>query len=159
MNDERLLPHRSSFCVHRSLRLAPLVLVHVVTDAEARAGGGVHLLRGVDCVLQLGDAVFHLRQLLFDLILELADFLLRHLKRGLIELPLLIAEDRHRSHPPNQNRRSDHSLKSTLTVVHDFTRTPSFIPAAKRERRMVCCAASLMPTGRFTPLMTLVSST
>src|SRR5207253_2311362 len=82
-----------------ALRLAALVVVHVVGDAEARAGGGVHLLGGVDRVLQLGDPILHLRQLLFDLVLEIADLLLRDLERRLVELALLIGDDRHRFTP------------------------------------------------------------
>src|ERR1043166_2906166 len=84
------------------LRLSTLVLVHVVGDAEARAGGGVHLLGGVDRVLELGDAVFDLGQLLFDLILQIADLLLRDLERRLVKLSLLIAEDRH-ALPPKKS--------------------------------------------------------
>src|SRR5438270_2952769 len=83
------------------LRFATLVLFHVVADAEARAGRGVHLLRGVDRVLELGDAVFDLGELLLDLILQIADLLLRHLKCGLVELSLLISENRH-SLPPKR---------------------------------------------------------
>src|SRR5438067_1689514 len=83
------------------LRFATLVLFHVVADAEARAGGRVHLLRGVDRVLELGDAVFDLGELLLDLILQIADLLLRHLKCGLVELSLLISENRH-SLPPKR---------------------------------------------------------
>src|ERR1043165_139830 len=82
-----------------ALRLATFFFVHVVGDAEAQAGGRVHLLRRVDRVLELGDAVLDLGQLLLDLILQIADLLLRDLKRGLVELALLIAEDRH-SLPP-----------------------------------------------------------
>src|SRR2546430_565937 len=40
-------------------------------------------------------------------------------------------------------RAGDYSLKSTRTLVHDFTRTPSFSPGEKDERRILCCAASL----------------
>src|SRR5438132_14404676 len=83
------------------LRFATLVIFHVVVDAEARAGGGVHLLRGVDRVLELGDAVFDLGELLLDLILQIADLLLRHLKCSLVELSLLISENRH-SLPPKR---------------------------------------------------------
>ena len=79
----------------KGLRFAAFVFLHVVLDAEARAGSRIHLLRCVDGVLQLGDAIFHLGELFFDLILEVADFLLGHLERGLVELSLLISQDRH----------------------------------------------------------------
>src|SRR5205085_1258659 len=77
------------------LRLAGFFIFHVVVDAEAGAGGGVHLLGGVDRVLQLGDPVLHLCQLFLDLVLQVADFLLRNLKRRLVKLALLIGDNWH----------------------------------------------------------------
>src|SRR5262245_27729066 len=81
----------------RRLALAALFIFQVIGHAEAGAGGGVHLLGGVDRVLQLRNAVLHLGQLFFDLILQIRDLLLRDLKRGLVELLLLIGDDRHSS--------------------------------------------------------------
>src|ERR1700694_2873985 len=85
-----LIPHPSS--------LSALVLFHVVRDAEPGAGRGVHVLGGVDRVLQLGDAVLDLGQFLFHLILEIADLLLGLVENSLVKFALLIAQDRHRWH-------------------------------------------------------------
>src|ERR1051325_178484 len=139
-----------------ALRLATLVFVHVVGDAEAGAGGGVHLLGRVDRVLKLGDAVLDLGQLLFDLILQIADLLLGDLKRGLVKLPLLIAEDRHSLLPKMRRSGADYSLKLMVTGIHDFTRTPSFVPAENPDRRTACTAASV---SRGSPRMTRTSCT
>src|ERR1051325_783840 len=79
----------------RRLCLSTFLGIHVVVDAEAVARCGVHLLRRVDRALQLGDAILHFRQLFFDLILQIVDLLLRHLKCGLVELSLLIGQNRH----------------------------------------------------------------
>src|ERR1019366_8940568 len=46
--------------------------------------------------------------------------------------------------PPSQWRTgSDYSLKSTRTVVHDFTRTPSLVPGVNVERLIESIAAEL----------------
>src|SRR4051794_468777 len=140
-----------------TLRLAAFFVVHVVVDAEAGAGGGVHLLGGVDRVLQLGDPVLHLGQLFLDLVLQVADLLLRNLKRRLVELALLIGDDWHLLSFDFVGAARDYSLKSTRTLVHDFTRTPSFSPAENVERRMDCWAASLRTAPG--PLTTRVSRT
>src|SRR5438105_7739558 len=85
-----LIPHPSS--------LASFFLFHVVGDAEAGAGGGVHLLGGVDGVLQFGDSFLDLGEFFFDLVLQIVDLLFRLLENPLVELTLLIAQDRHRWH-------------------------------------------------------------
>jgi hypothetical protein len=90
-----------AICARRSVRItnsgifAAVFVVHVVVDAEAVARCGVHLLRGVDRVLQLGDAILHLGQLFLDLVLQVADLLLRHLKRCFVKLALLVGQNRH----------------------------------------------------------------
>ena len=109
----------SSFILHHSSFAPSLFFFDVVGHSETRTGGGVHLFGGVDGVLQFGDSIFDLRQLFFDLFLQFTDFLFGDLLRRLVELALLIGQDRHRAR--------DYSLKSTGTVVHDLTRTPSFI--------------------------------
>ena len=38
---------------------------------------------------------------------------------------------------------ADYSLKLMVTGIHDLTRTPSFVPGEKPERRTVCTAASM----------------
>src|SRR5688500_6314072 len=72
--------------VRKRLGLTALVVIEIVGHAEASAGGGVHLLRGVDRGLQLGDPVLDLRQLFLDRVLEIVDLLLGHAERGLVEL-------------------------------------------------------------------------
>src|SRR6059058_527720 len=133
--------HRSSLIVDSSAFPA-LFILEIVGETEAGAGGGVHLLRRIDRVLQFGDAVLHLGQLFLDLILQIRDLLLRHLKRCLVELLLLIGDDRHSSLLA-QKCGADYSLKSTRTGVHDFTRTPSFVPGENVERLTLFTAASL----------------
>src|SRR5436309_6950917 len=54
------------------LRLAAFLIFHVVGDAEAGAGRGIHLLGRVDGVLQFCDPILHLCQLLFVLVFEFA---------------------------------------------------------------------------------------
>src|SRR5436190_1552787 len=118
-----------------SLRLPPaLLFFQIVRHAKARAGGGVHLLGGVDCFLQLGDAVLDLRQLLVDLFLEIVNLRSGDLQNVLVELPLLIRQNRHRA--------ADYSLKSTGTVVQLLTRTPSFTGGENVELRTIWSAAS-----------------
>ncbi|PYQ36140.1 MAG: hypothetical protein DMF57_01010 [Acidobacteria bacterium] len=46
---------------------------------------------------QIGDAIFDFAQLFFDLFLQFVDLLLGYLQGVLIELALLIREDRHRA--------------------------------------------------------------
>src|SRR5437867_13399433 len=58
----------------------------IVGNAEALASGGVHLLGGVDGVLQLGDAILDFGQFFFDLILQFVDLLLGYLQGVLIEI-------------------------------------------------------------------------
>src|SRR5258707_6982725 len=67
------------------LRVSGVVVFEIVRNAEAGAGGGVHLLRGGDRILQLGDAVLHLCKLLLDLGLQIADLLPGDLPRWLLE--------------------------------------------------------------------------
>src|SRR5204863_4107302 len=102
-------------------------------------------------LLKLGDTVLHFRQLLVDLFLEVVDFLSRNLQRVLIETSLLIGQNRHRA--------ADYSLKSTGTVVQDFTCTPSFIGGENVEPRTICIAASFRPTGLPIARTTFTSST
>src|SRR5436190_8714974 len=135
-----------------SLRLPPaLLFFQIVRHAKARAGGGVHLLGGVDCFLQLGDAVLDLRQLLVDLFLEIVNLRSGDLQNVLVELPLLIRQNRHRA--------ADYSLKSTGTVVQLLTRTPSFTGGENVELRTIWSAASLSPTALPIGRMTFASST
>src|SRR5690349_12873860 len=97
-----LITHRSSFAQKKTAArsrgrerttsasaLSTVFVFEVVAHAEARASRRIHLLGGVDRRLELGDAVLHLGQLFLDLVLEIVDLLLRHLKRGLVELTLL----------------------------------------------------------------------
>src|ERR1700693_1663797 len=93
-----LIPHPSS--------LSAVFLFHVIRDAEARAGGGVHLLGGVDGVLQFRDSIFDLGELFFDLVLQIVDLLFRLLENPLVELALLIAQNRHRWHTLRSAGRS-----------------------------------------------------
>src|ERR1043166_9101236 len=105
----RTAAQRPRFANDRSagaLRLTALLLVEIVRDAEAGAGGAVHLLRGIDRVLQLGNAILDLRKLLFDLILQIADLLLRHLQSRLVELALLIRDHCHLKALPSGLDRS-----------------------------------------------------
>src|SRR3954465_13769868 len=70
----RTAAQRPRFANDRSagaLRVTALLLVEIVVDPEAGTGGGVHLLRGVDRVLQLGDAILDLGKFLFDPILQI----------------------------------------------------------------------------------------
>src|SRR5258706_16119455 len=73
-----------------------LGLVEVVGYSQAHAGGVVHLPRGLLRVLQLGQAVLDLRQLLLDLLLELRDLAPGHRHGVLVEL-FLIPRKTHRT--------------------------------------------------------------
>src|SRR5438552_6723786 len=84
-----LIPHPSSLF---------FFLFHVVGNAEAGAGGGVHLSGGVDGVLQFGDSILDPGEFLFDLVFQIVDLLFRLLENPLVKLTLLIAQDRHRWH-------------------------------------------------------------
>ena len=120
--------------------LVVALVVQIVRDAEAVTGGFVHLLRGVDGVLQLGDAVFHLRQFLLDFFFEILHFLLGHLQGAFVELSLLLGQNRHGRKPPiplghvRADRREDYSLNGMVRVLNDFTLIPFLVAGENVER-------------------------
>src|SRR5688572_6251905 len=71
---------------------APLFGLEVVRDPETHAGGVVHLARGLLGVLELGQTVLDLGELLLDQAVELVHLLPGHGERILVELSLLVAE-------------------------------------------------------------------
>src|SRR5436305_305000 len=119
--------------------VAPLLGIQVVGDAEPHTGRVVHLARGLLGVLQLGQAVLHLGELLLDHAIELFHLLARDGESVLVELPLLVAE----AHALLRH----HSLNGILILVHILTRTPSLVAGRYWAPRATLRAASLMPTS------------
>src|SRR5450755_156756 len=83
----------------RALRVRAFFVLEIIGNAEAVAGGGIHLLGGVDRALQLRDLVLDLGELFLDPVLQVADLLFGDLQRCFVELTLLISQNRH-SRPP-----------------------------------------------------------
>src|SRR6185295_10393732 len=81
---------------------AALFGLEIVGNAEPHAGGVIHLTGRLLGVLQLGEAVLDLRQLLLDRAVELFHLLPGHGERILVELSLLVVEAHRLLFPPNR---------------------------------------------------------
>src|SRR5690349_6191750 len=122
------------------------LFLEIVGDAEAHAGGVVHLARRLLGVLELGETVLDLRELFQDQRFEVVDLPLRDRERVFVEL-LLLRRKAHAPLPPwsprgdglrgfagrsltfdgARNPTPVQGLTSTTTVRHILTGTPFFV--------------------------------